>query len=76
MGILEELLAQLRWRLERRGFWHERRSLILERWVADRKSAADRQIALQATVEALKDPHTHISTSFDRMIIILVADIP
>ncbi|VDB82893.1 unnamed protein product [Peniophora sp. CBMAI 1063] len=60
LELLNELLAQTRWRLGRRGFWHERRTLILERHVEDRKSQTALETALEATVEALKDPHTHI----------------
>lgn len=61
LELLNELLAQMRWRLGRRGFWHERRTLILERYVVDHEGPDARETALQATIEALADPHTHIS---------------
>jgi len=54
LSVLESLLAQNRWRRGRRGRWHERRALILERYVA-----RDDQ-ALSACLDALEDDDTHI----------------
>jgi Fanconi-associated nuclease 1 len=54
LRVLESLLAQKRWRRGRRGRWHERRALILERYAL---RDAD---ALSACLDALKDDDTHI----------------
>ncbi|KAG2037349.1 hypothetical protein BDR03DRAFT_920111 [Suillus americanus] len=54
LSVLESLLAQKRWRRGRRGRWHERRALILERYVARDDDA------LSACLDALEDDDTHI----------------
>ncbi|KAG1858038.1 hypothetical protein DFJ58DRAFT_726755 [Suillus subalutaceus] len=54
LSVLESLLAQNRWRRGRRGRWHERRALILERYVARNDDA------LSACLDALEDDDTHI----------------
>jgi fanconi-associated nuclease 1 len=58
LEVLEGLLAQRRWRRGRRGRWHERRALILMKG----KTEEERRIALQAVIEGLEDPDTHLST--------------
>ncbi|KAG1817309.1 hypothetical protein EV424DRAFT_1472919 [Suillus variegatus] len=54
LSVLESLLAQRRWRRGRRGRWHERRALILEKHVVRYDDA------LSACLDALKDDDTHI----------------
>lgn len=57
LQVLDDLLAQTKWRKAKRGRWHERRALILMK-------SKDKQTLLlaQAAVEAgLNDPHTHSS---------------
>ncbi|KAG2100148.1 uncharacterized protein F5147DRAFT_747172 [Suillus discolor] len=55
LSVLESLLAQRRWRRGRRGRWHERRALILEKYVVRYDDA------LSACLDALKDDDTHIA---------------
>ncbi|KAG1743414.1 hypothetical protein EDB19DRAFT_1907050 [Suillus lakei] len=54
LRVLESLLAQKRWRRGRRGRWHERRALILERYIMRDEDA------LSACLDALQDDDTHI----------------
>ncbi|KAG2138284.1 hypothetical protein DEU56DRAFT_871302 [Suillus clintonianus] len=68
LRVLESLLAQKRWRRGRRGRWHERRALILEKY------AARNDDALDACVEALKDDDTHIGWSRSRNSCCVLAD--
>ncbi|KAG2064112.1 hypothetical protein BDR04DRAFT_1130893 [Suillus decipiens] len=56
LSVIESLLAQRRWRRGRRGRWHERRALILERYVARDDDA------LSACLDALEDDDTHIAS--------------
>ncbi|KAG1782315.1 hypothetical protein EV702DRAFT_1176606 [Suillus placidus] len=56
LSVLESLLAQKRWRRGRRGRWHERRALILERYVVRDDGA------LSACLDALEDDDTHIAS--------------
>ncbi|KAG1827560.1 uncharacterized protein BJ212DRAFT_1443532 [Suillus subaureus] len=56
LSVLESLLAQNWWRRGRRGRWHERRVLILGRYVARDDDA------LSACLDALEDDDTHIAS--------------
>ncbi|KAI0086435.1 VRR-NUC domain-containing protein [Irpex rosettiformis] len=58
LEILEELLAQRRWRRARRGRWHERRALILMTHFP--KDEETHRVAYNAVIEALQDNDTHI----------------
>ncbi|KIJ69190.1 hypothetical protein HYDPIDRAFT_144969 [Hydnomerulius pinastri MD-312] len=58
LEILEALLAQKRWRRGRRGKWHERRALVLSTHFPKDEATTER--ALDAVIEALEDPDTHI----------------
>ncbi|TFY67939.1 hypothetical protein EVG20_g3751 [Dentipellis fragilis] len=58
LDVLEQLLAQTRWRRGRRGRWHERRALILTTHMPHTKTYLQR--AYDAVVEGLKDPDTHL----------------
>ncbi|KZT69818.1 hypothetical protein DAEQUDRAFT_241498 [Daedalea quercina L-15889] len=53
LEVLENLLAQRRWRRGRRGRWYERRALLLMKF-----KQYDR--AKEAVIEALEDDDTHI----------------
>ena len=76
LDILEELLAQRRWRRARRGKWHERRALIWETHMP--KGEESQRYTYQAVIEALQDNDTHIgeyhpcSSSFASLITMLV----
>lgn len=59
--VLEELLAQRRWRRGRRGRWHERRALILMTHSQDTRATLEK--AREAVLEGLKDEDTHIGMS-------------
>jgi fanconi-associated nuclease 1 len=58
MVILEELLAQRRWRRARRGRWYERRALLLMTHFPKDTQTYER--AYKAVIEALQDDDTHI----------------
>lgn len=55
---MEALLAQKRWRRGKRGRWYERRALILSTHFPKDEETTER--ALNAVIEALLDPDTHI----------------
>lgn len=57
LEVIEHLLIQMRWRRGRRGVWHDRRALLLTRYLKDPEGAKS------AAEEGLKDPFTHSSTS-------------
>ena len=54
--VIENLLTQVRWRRGRRGAWHDRRVLLLARYLKDPERAKS------AAEEGLKDSFTHSST--------------
>lgn len=56
LEVIEHLLTQGRWRRGRRGAWHDRRVLLLTRYLKDLERAKD------AAEEGLKDVFTHSST--------------
>ena len=56
LEVIEHLLTQVRWRRGRRGVWHDRRVLLLTRYLKDPERAKD------AAEEGLKDMFTHSST--------------
>ncbi|KAA1469402.1 hypothetical protein DENSPDRAFT_816316 [Dentipellis sp. KUC8613] len=58
LDVLEQLLAQTRWRRGRRGRWHERRALILTTHMPHTKVNYER--AYVAVIEGLEDPDTHL----------------
>ncbi|TFK54629.1 hypothetical protein OE88DRAFT_1653035 [Heliocybe sulcata] len=58
LGVLEELLAQRRWRRGKRGQWHERRALILMTHFPKDRETSER--AMDAVIEALEDCDTHL----------------
>ncbi|GBE81686.1 hypothetical protein SCP_0400570 [Sparassis crispa] len=58
LDVLEELLAQRRWRRGRRGRWYDRRALILMTHCPRDEGTHER--AMQAVTEALLDEDTHI----------------
>ncbi|KAF9792817.1 VRR-NUC domain-containing protein [Thelephora terrestris] len=53
LDVIEDLLAQVRWRRGRRGAWHDRRVLLLTRYLKDPARAKD------AAEAGLKDLFTH-----------------
>ena len=53
--MIEHLLTQVRWRRGRRGAWHDRRVLLLTRYLKDPERAKS------AAEEGLKDLFTHSS---------------
>lgn len=55
LEAIENLLTQVRWRRGRRGVWHDRRVLLLTRYL----KAPER--AKNAAEEGLKDLFTHSS---------------
>ncbi|KAI0699994.1 VRR-NUC domain-containing protein [Cytidiella melzeri] len=56
--VLDELIAQRRWRRARRGRWHERRaSILMTHYPKDRQSM---ELAYKCVIEALQDNDTHI----------------
>ena len=56
LEVIEHLLKQVRWRRGRRGAWHDRRVLLLIRYLNDPEGAKN------AAEEGLKDQYTHSST--------------
>lgn len=56
LEVIEHLLTQGRWRRGRRGAWHDRRVLLLTRYLKDPESAKN------AAEDGLKDVFTHSST--------------
>ncbi|KAF8559868.1 hypothetical protein OG21DRAFT_1431070 [Imleria badia] len=56
--VLEGLLAQKRWRRGQRGRWYERRAVILSTHFPKDEETTER--ALDAVMEGLVDPDTHI----------------
>ena len=56
LEVIEYLLTQVRWRRGRRGAWHDRRVLLLTRYLKDPERARN------AAEEGLKDVFTHSST--------------
>ncbi|KAN0077005.1 VRR-NUC domain containing protein [Tylopilus felleus] len=58
LDVLEALLEQKRWRRGQRGRWHDRRALILSTYSPKDQETMER--ALDAVMEALRDPDTHI----------------
>ncbi|KZT27328.1 hypothetical protein NEOLEDRAFT_1110695 [Neolentinus lepideus HHB14362 ss-1] len=58
LAVLEELLAQRRWRRGKRGQWHERRALILMTHFPKDREHGER--AVNAVIEALEDEDTHL----------------
>lgn len=57
LKLIEDLLAQVRWRRGRRGAWHDRRVLLLTRYLNDPERAKN------AAEEGLRDLFTHSSAS-------------
>lgn len=55
LEVIEDLLAQVRWRRGRRGAWHDRRVLLLTRYLNDHERAKN------AAEEGLEDVFTHSS---------------
>ena len=53
LEVIEHLLTQGRWRRGRRGAWHDRRVLLLTRYLKDPERAKN------AAEEGLKDVFTH-----------------
>lgn len=58
LQVLEELLAQKRWRRGKRGQWHERRALILMTHFP--KDTETHERAMDVVIEALEDDDTHL----------------
>ena len=56
LEVIDNLLTQGRWRRGRRGAWHDRRVLLLTRYLKDPERAKN------AAEEGLKDIFTHSST--------------
>lgn len=63
LEVLEALLAQNRWRRGQRGKWYERRALILTTYLPKDEETTER--ALDAVIEALVDPDTHIGKIYN-----------
>ena len=53
LEVIEYLLTQVRWRRGRRGAWHDRRVLLLTRYLKDPERAKN------AAEEGLTDHFTH-----------------
>lgn len=53
LEVIDHLLTQGRWRRGRRGAWHDRRVLLLTRYLKDPERAKN------AAEEGLKDVFTH-----------------
>ena len=56
LEVIEHLLTQGRWRRGRRGAWHDRRVLLLTRYLKNPERARN------AAEEGLRDVFTHSST--------------
>lgn len=56
--VLDELLAQTRWRRGRRSRWHERRACLLMTHGEQNRDAW--QLALQAVEAGINDEDTHV----------------
>ena len=63
LEVLEALLARKRWRRGQRGRWHERRALILSTYCP--KDEKNLECALDAVIEALRDPDTHLGKTWN-----------